>query len=159
LLYGGAGALVAGTVAAVAWSFMPLDAGASADRTVALTPVVAPTSRQPASGPINAATLAALDSTLSRPLRGKVAAAAAPAAVAQPQPPPPSATPGITLVGTIGDGTAMFRVGDGNVIVRSVGQRVGDAEVVAIRAGEAQLRTGGGIVTIRKNPTTTAVTP
>ena len=63
----------------------------------------------------------------------------------------PSATTaaGLTLVGTIGDKIALVQTND-NVEARAVGERFDGAELLAVRAGEADVRTSSGVVTLRK---------
>jgi hypothetical protein len=56
---------------------------------------------------------------------------------------------GLTLVGTIGDKIALVQSND-NVEARAVGERFDGAELLAVRAGEADVRTSNGIVTLRK---------
>ena len=143
LLYSVAAALIIAAAATLAASFAPLEQLATprSDKP--------PTSTVPLSQVDDAerAALASLDSAFSRHLRGKPAPADTRPAMQAP--PPQPAAPAITLVGTIGN-SALLRVGDGNVVARSVGQKMNDAEVIQVRPNEAQLKIGGKVVTIRK---------
>jgi hypothetical protein len=160
LLYGGAAALGAAAVVVVVFSVAPLESEATSPRGVRVTPVAALATTHPAS---EVADLAALEPVLSRPLRGPAASVAhiAPPTEAH-APPPPVAAAGLTLVGTIGDSTALLRGSEGTWSRDRSGSAWGGAEVIAVRGGEAQVRIAGGrVVTLRKSPatTTTAVTP
>jgi hypothetical protein len=57
----------------------------------------------------------------------------------------------LTLVGTIGDNVALVRSGN-DTEARVVGEKFAGAEIVAVRAGEADIRTSSGLVTLRKAP-------
>jgi hypothetical protein len=59
----------------------------------------------------------------------------------------------LTLVGTFGDNVALVRSGS-ETEARVVGEKFAGAEIVAVRAraGEADIRTSDGIVTLRKSP-------
>lgn len=62
----------------------------------------------------------------------------------------------LTLVGTVGDNVALVRSGS-ETEARVVGEKFAGAEIVAVRAraGEADIRTSDGIVTLRKSPDAT----
>src|SRR2546430_4828103 len=57
----------------------------------------------------------------------------------------------LTLVGTVGENVALVRSG-GETEARLVGEKFAGGEVVAVRAGEADIRTSDGVVTLRKSP-------
>ena len=78
-------------------------------------------------------------------LRGQTGAPAAPAV---------ASSGSLTLVGTVGDKVALVR-SDGETEARLVGEKFAGGEVVAVRAGEADIRTSDGIVTLRKTPDAT----
>jgi hypothetical protein len=150
LLYGAAAVVSLAALAALAAGVAPLEE--IPPRRILIAS--ASTAPSPAVDEAQRAMLAPLEGTFSRPLRGKPAPAVRPLVTPAPAP-SPSAT--ITLVGTIGDSTALLRTPDGNVAARSVGHKLGDAEVVSVRRNEAELRIAGKIVTLRK--TTEPVTP
>lgn len=56
---------------------------------------------------------------------------------------------GLTLVGTIGDHLAIVRTGD-DTQVRSVGEQFEGGQIIAVRDGQADLRTPAGVLTLRK---------
>jgi hypothetical protein len=86
-----------------------------------------------------------------RPLR--VALTDAPAAAPVPtsvSAPATAAPPPLVLVGTIGQSLAMIRTADGNIAVKGVGEHVGEADVLAIRPTQVDIRIGGKTVTLEK---------
>ena len=64
-------------------------------------------------------------------------------------PPAVTSAGGLTLVGTVGDRIAMIRNG-GETEVKSIGDRIDNAELIAVRSGEIDMRTPDGVVTLRK---------
>jgi hypothetical protein len=62
---------------------------------------------------------------------------------------PVTSATGLTLVGTIGDQIALVRSGD-DTEARAIGEHFDGGQVIAIRNGEADLRTSDGIVTLHK---------
>jgi hypothetical protein len=62
---------------------------------------------------------------------------------------------GLTLVGTVGDRVALVRgAGTEEVEARLVGEKIDGNELVAVRAGEVDMRTADGVVTLKKQPDT-----
>jgi hypothetical protein len=57
---------------------------------------------------------------------------------------------GMMLVGTIGDNVALVQ-SNNNVEARIVGERFDGNELLAVRSGEADVRTSDGMVTLRKS--------
>lgn len=144
LLYLTAGVLSAGAVALIAVVLLPIEASSAIQNNAVARE--ATTKPLPSADDAEKAMLAKLEPVLSRPLRGTLAIAA-PAPVAAP---PPRPVPQYILVGTIGGSTAMLRTPEGAVVAKSVGERMGDAVVTAVRDGQADLRIGGRIMTLRK---------
>ena len=147
MLYLGAVLLGIGALASLGALMAPLYGVSSAQSIGA--------ARQPSTEPLPDADkteqvmLASLEAVLSRPLRGDAVAPAPPIRPA-PATQPHASSPTPVLVGTIGNSTAMLRTPEGNVVARSVGERVGDAELVAVRHSEIDLRVGGRVITLRK---------
>lgn len=78
-------------------------------------------------------------------LRGQTSEPAAPAV---------ASSGSLTLVGTVGDNVALVHSGS-ETEARVVGEKFAGGEIVAVRAGEADIRTNDGVVTIRKTPEAT----
>jgi hypothetical protein len=82
-----------------------------------------------------------LEEPASRPEVARPSASSSVVAVA----PPPMA-----LVGTIGTSLAMLRMSDGSTVVKSVGEQVFGAQVLAIRFGAVDVRIEGRTVALEK---------
>jgi hypothetical protein len=101
--------------------------------------------RANASGASDLPPLTDFEALLSISLRGQNSAPSTQPALAT--------ASGTTLVGTVGDRIALVRgSGSGEVEARMVGERFDGVELVAVRAGEADMRTADGIVTLKKQP-------
>jgi hypothetical protein len=102
-----------------------------------------PNGRQSATAP--APELAAFETILQKPLRQSLTDS--PTSM-----PAEAATPSgqITLAGTIGISLALLRRADGSIEVKAVGETIDGAEVLAVRPGEVELRSGGETMTLRK---------
>jgi hypothetical protein len=85
--------------------------------------------------------LESFDVVFNAPLRPQVTASASPVA---------TSAAGMTLVGTVGDKVALVQ-SDNNVEARLVGERFDGNEILAVRAGEADVRTRDGVVILRKS--------
>lgn len=87
----------------------------------------------------------------SRPLRPPLndAVAAAPAPTMAPAS-AAAVAPQLALVGTIGTSLAMIKTADGTVSLRSVGEQIAGADVLAIRPTQVDLRIAGRTVTLEK---------
>jgi hypothetical protein len=104
--------------------------------------------------PTAVAALESFEQIASRKFRSPladVAAAAAPAGVAAPGGQQGGAGP--VLVGTIGDSLAMFRMPDGSIALKGVGDSLDGAEVVAIHPEQVETRANGRSVTFTKQKT------
>ena len=126
--------IACGAVAIAAAIFVPLDAHKPA--------LVTGEKAQPVGAASTITDLPPLDqfaAVFSAQLRGQPGAASTPVTSAS----------GLTLVGTIGDQIALVRSGD-DTEARSIGEHFDGGQVIAIRNGEADLRTTDGIVTLHK---------
>jgi hypothetical protein len=85
--------------------------------------------------------LESFDVVFTAPLRPQVTASSSSVA---------TSAAGMTLVGTVGDMVALVQ-SNNNVEARLVGERFDGNEILAVRAGEADVRTGNGVVTLRKS--------
>jgi len=56
----------------------------------------------------------------------------------------------LTLAGTIGNSLALLRRADGSIEVKAVGETIDGAEVLAVRPGEVELRSGEEKMVLRK---------
>jgi hypothetical protein len=158
LLYAGVTACSVAAVAVVAATLMPLDGVAKemGDLTASRSPSTSPSL---SNDRVDRAMLESLDAVFSRSLRKTPAQPIAPVTPTSRPQAPPAAAPGIALVGTIGDTTAMIRNTEGQILARSVGQRIGDAEVVSVRRGEVRLRFPGGREQMLRKLSTEPVKP
>jgi hypothetical protein len=64
--------------------------------------------------------------------------------------------PGLALAGTVGHTVALLKMPDGTVHVRSIGEKLADAEVISIEPYKVTLRQNGQTVTLTKPPPTIA---
>jgi hypothetical protein len=94
--------------------------------------------------------LESFDSIWAKPLRRPLID---PPVVAQPGPAPgvPSSDGlQVTLVGTVGNSLAMLRAADGSISLKGIGDQISGAEVIAIRPGQIDVRSGGQTLTLSK---------
>lgn len=89
--------------------------------------------------------------SLDRPLRSAMSDAA-PMATNQGTTPSAESQPAapFVLVGTIGESLAMFRMVDGSISIKGVGEQINGDSVVAIRPAEADLNINGNRTTLKK---------
>jgi hypothetical protein len=140
-----ASCLAVGAVSLVAGVLLPFEVGAS-DRSVDVR--LRPQSTREST---KAAALASFDQIASRKLRAPLAdmpAASAPAGVSAAGVQQNRAGP--VLVGTIGESLAMFRMPDGTIALKGVGDTLDGADVVSIHQEQVEMRSNGKRVTFTK---------
>jgi hypothetical protein len=96
--------------------------------------------------------LESFDSIWAKPLRRPLVD---PPVAAQPGPTQTVASAAslpVTLVGTIGTSLAMLRAADGSISLKGIGDQISGAEVIAIRPGQIDVRSGGQTLTLSKPP-------
>jgi hypothetical protein len=101
----------------------------------------------PTTAPVVRLELAALDRPLRLPLSD---AAPAPADQAATSAMAAQGAAPFALVGTIGDSVAMFRMPDGSISVKEMGDQINGATVLAVRPAQADVMLNGTRTTLEK---------
>ena len=141
LLWTGSAILCALAAGAVAWTILnPVESEpiAQINRAIATTN---PTAMANLPSPAD------IQPFLDKPLRHNLSGAA-PINVATAQ--PNSAEPPFTLVGTIGNSLAMFKMRDGKIELKGIGESIAGLTIVAIAPSKVEARVNGRVVQLQK---------
>ena len=141
LLWTGSAILCALAAGAVAWTILnPVESEpiAQINRAIATTN---PTAMANLPSPAD------IQPFLDKPLRRNLSGAA-PMNVATAQ--QNSAEPPFTLVGTIGNSLAMFKMRDGKIELKGIGESIAGLTIVAIAPSKVEARVNGRVVQLQK---------
>ena len=105
--------------------------------------------------------LDSFESAWAKPLRRSLTDAPAVGQVATPAATALAANNGIpiSLAGTIGTSLALLKGPDGSIVLKSVGEQLNGADVLAIRPGEVDVRYAGRSITLTKPRETASQSP